>query len=112
MLKIDDFLYSDIVGVKENPILRALKSKISTPFFRFKYCLNHILPCRAKFMQDIHLAISDNEIKTYAELTFVKNTAKILFSNFMTMENSSEVLLSFIEYISNKYSSLKKQFFI
>ncbi len=111
MLKIDDFLYSDIAGACENPILRAIKSKISAPFFRLKYSINHILPCRMKFMQDIHLALSDNEIKTYAELTFVKNTAKILFSNFMTMENSSEILAKFLNYIHEKYSGLKEAVF-
>lgn len=111
MLKIDNLLYSDISNVIENPISSALKAKSGEPFFRLKYAINHILPCRNKFMQDIHLAVLDNEIKTYAELEFVKNTAKILFSNFMTMENSSEILAKFLDYILEKYSTLKEAIF-
>ena len=52
MLKIDDFMYSDLSGVQENPILRAINSKTSELFFRQKYCINHILPHKMKFMQD------------------------------------------------------------
>lgn len=111
MLKIDDFLYSNLSGVIENPILCAINRKVSKPFFRLKYCINNPLPCQMKFMQDIHLAVLDNEIKTYAELSFVKNTAKILFSDFMTMENSSEVLTKFLSYLAEKYSSLKEAVF-
>lgn len=111
MLKIDDFLYSDLSGVKENPILNAINLKINNPLFRFKYCLNNILPCKMKYMQDIHLAISEDEIKTYAELLFVKNTSKIIFSDFMTMDNSSEILVKFLDYVLGKYSSLKEAIF-
>lgn len=111
MLKIDNLLYSDISNVIENPISSAIKAKSGEPFFRLKYAINHILPCRNKFMQDIHLAVLDNEIKTYAELEFVKNTAKIIFSNFMTMENSSEILAKFLDYILEKYSTLKEAIF-
>lgn len=111
MLKIDNFLYSNISGIKENPILSAINLKVLAPFYRFKYCINHILPCRMKFMEDIHLAILDDEIKTYTELVFVKNTAKILFSNFMTMENTSEILVEFLDYLLGKYSSLKEAIF-
>ena len=111
MPKIDNFMYSDISGVKENPILHTINSRVASPFFRFKYCINHILPRKMKFMQDIHLAIFEDEIKTYTELFFVKNTSKIIFSNFMTMDNSSELLLAFFDCIFNKYSSLKEAVF-
>ena len=111
MLKIDDFLYSNLSGVIENPILCAINHKTSKPFFRLKYCINNLLPCRMKFMQDIHLSVLNNEIRTYAELSFVKNTSKIIFSDFMTMENSSEILTKFLTYIAEKYSSLKEAVF-
>lgn len=111
MPKIDNFMYSDISGVKENPILHTINSRVASPFFRFKYCINHILPRKMKFMQDIHLAIFEDEIKTYTELFFVKNTSKIIFSNFMTMDNSSEILVCFLDYLLDKYSSLKEAIF-